>query len=294
MRHLCVSVRRKRNAPVGRAASGQWGYLTTEQLMAFGWSRSVVDRGVREGWLWTRYRGVHAVGHKPRSREGEWAAALLACGPTAVLSHLDAGAVHGFLDRHHGWVHVTTTARRRGHRGIELHWSRRLDGQVMRRRGFPVTDPYRTLVDLGDLLDGDALLTVAQRAEHLGHVDLRKLRCPPGRGSAALRHVLAAVGEGTRSRLERRFFALCADAGLPRPEVNARIGRYRPDFLWRAQRFIVETDGYEAHRGRAAFERDRRRIAAFVAQGHDVLPTTWRQVTDDPALLVAALRTKLA
>lgn len=282
------------DTPLARTAWGQYGYLHHDDLVALGLTREGIRWRKQRGQLLLKYRRVYALGHRPRSRESEWAAALLACGPTAVISHLDAGPLHGFLDRHYGPVHVTVTKHQRDQRGLEVHRARSLDGQVMRRRGFLVTNPYRTLVDLGDLLDGDALLAAAQRAEHLGHVDLAKLRCPPGRGSAALRHVLQAVADGTRSKLEGRFLELCADAGLPRPEVNARLGRFRPDFLWRDHRFIVETDGYEAHRGRAAFERDRRRIAAFMAQGHDVLPTTWRQVTTDPSLVVAALRVKLA
>jgi very-short-patch-repair endonuclease len=39
----------------------------------------------------------------------------------------------------------------------------------------------------------------------------------------------------------------------------AEGGGYRPDFLWRAARLIVEVDGRAHHARRAAFEHDRRR-----------------------------------
>ena len=61
-----------------------------------------------------------------------------------------------------------------------------------------------------------------------------------------------------------------------------RLGRYRPDFLWREHRVIVETDGFKAHGHRLAFENDRARDATLQAAGYAVLRFTWRQVKDDP------------
>jgi very-short-patch-repair endonuclease len=97
----------------------------------------------------------------------------------------------------------------------------------------------------------------------------------------------------TRSELERRFLRLCEEAALPSPEVNARVGDHVVDFLWRRSGLIVETDGYRYHRGRASFEEDRARDAALAAVGFEVLRFTWRQVVDEPAVVVAALRTRI-
>ena len=70
-----------------------------------------------------------------------------------------------------------------------------------------------------------------------------------------------ACGEAqlTRSKLERRFLALCRRHRLPIPEVNARVDRFEVDFFWPYPKLIVETDGYGSHRGRSAFEEDRAR-----------------------------------
>lgn len=38
-----------------------------------------------------------------------------------------------------------------------------------------------------------------------------------------------------RSDLEEEFLRLCALHGLPAPEVNAKVGRWEVDFLWRQQ-----------------------------------------------------------
>jgi hypothetical protein len=47
------------------------------------------------------------------------------------------------------------------------------------------------------------------------------------------------------------------------------------------------------HRTRAAFERDRVRDAIHAAAGYRTLRFTYRQVTDDPDIVAAALRTAL-
>jgi len=63
------------------------------------------------------------------------------------------------------------------------------------------------------------------------------------------------------------MLTLCGSYRLPAPEVNSSIESYTVDFVWRAQRLIVETDGWQAHGTRNAFERDRRRDADLLAAG---------------------------
>ena len=70
------------------------------------------------------------------------------------------------------------------------------------------------------------------------------------------------------------------------------------DFLWPDLRLAVEVDGYDAHSGRIAFERDRLKVAVLNAQDITVMPVTGRQIRRDPdgvaARLVAALRARAA
>jgi very-short-patch-repair endonuclease len=98
----------------------------------------------------------------------------------------------------------------------------------------------------------------------------------------------------TRSDLERDFLRLCRRHRLPAPEVNARIGRFLVDFLWRDRRLIVETDGYRYHRGRQAFEDDRARDLEQRALGYEVIRLSYRQVIDEPGRVAEVLRTALA
>ena len=71
-------------------------------------------------------------------------------------------------------------------------------------------------------------------------------------------------------------------ANLPIPEVNARVGNYTADFLWRAHKVILEIDGYHYHHTRAAFERDHRRDAEHQREDFLVIRITPRQLHAQP------------
>jgi very-short-patch-repair endonuclease len=98
----------------------------------------------------------------------------------------------------------------------------------------------------------------------------------------------------TETELEARFMELCARHRLPLPEPQVRHGRLRPDFVWSDLMLIVEVDGYEAHRGRIAFQEDRVRDRALQADGYVVLRSTWAEVVGRPAQVAAELRRALA
>lgn len=87
---------------------------------------------------------------------------------------------------------------------------------------------------------------------------------------------------------------LCAERGIERPEINAVVAGHEVDFLWRAQRLIVETDGHEHHGTRTAFERDRARDARLTALSYRVVRFTYRQIVAEPQHVAATLRAVLA
>ncbi len=89
----------------------------------------------------------------------------------------------------------------------------------------------------------------------------------------------------TRSEAERKLLELLRDARLPPPETNARVLGYEVDFLWRAQKLVVEVDGYAFHGHRAAFERDRAKDQVLVAAGYRVIRVTWRQLEREPLVV---------
>ena len=57
---------------------------------------------------------------------------------------------------------------------------------------------------------------------------------------------------------------------------------------------MVETDGWETHRTRAAFEADRARDARLKLGGYEVVRFTHRPVREEPARAAAVLRALFA
>jgi hypothetical protein len=97
----------------------------------------------------------------------------------------------------------------------------------------------------------------------------------------------------TRNDFEREFLQLCGQADVTPPQVNAPRRGIELDFLWPGDNLIVETDGYETHGTRQAFERDRERDRRLVIDGWRVVRFTWLQVKRRPDEVVAALRALL-
>jgi very-short-patch-repair endonuclease len=98
----------------------------------------------------------------------------------------------------------------------------------------------------------------------------------------------------SKSELEEAFFALCRNAGLPKPaKLNDHVEGLEADFIFRAQRVLVETDSWQHHRSRESFEQDRRRDAIHAAAGWRTLRFTYRQVEYEPATVARALAAAL-
>jgi very-short-patch-repair endonuclease len=274
-----------RDTGIARIAARQYGVISVDQLESLGIHRQGRATRIRAGLLHRIHRGVFAVGHPGLSTEGRWLAAVLACGPDAVLSHVSAARLWRLLPQPRARngeslppVHVTVTRDGRNRPGIRVHRSRTLDpSQTTRSEGIPVTTPSRTLTDLRRTLPQPQFAAALRQAEFL--------RLP-----------IEDVPEldRTRSELEARFLGLCRRHRLPKPEVNSRIGPFVVDFAWPGRRLIVELDGYRAHGTRSAFEEDRERDLRLRRQGYEVVRLTWRQLADHRGAIASTLRRLLA
>jgi very-short-patch-repair endonuclease len=243
---------------VARIAANQHGYITRSQLLHAGFDRNAIAHRVRSGRLIRAHRGVYAVGHVPPSPYARAMAAVLACGPGAVLSHRSAGALWGLMR----WPHTLEVTATTDHRvpGIRTHRSRRLD-DVTHHYDIPVTSPARTLHDLARVLD-PAALTRAVNDARLRHL--------------VRAHEVGAASGPTRSVFEDAFLAFIDRHDLPRPEVNQRVAGYEVDMLWRRHNLVAELDGRAYHDD---FEQDRERDADLLAAGLRVVRVTWRRLT---------------
>jgi predicted transcriptional regulator of viral defense system len=279
---------------VAELARRQWGVVSVAQLRALGLSKDAVHKRVRAGRLHRLHHGVYAVGHTVLKVEGRRLAAVLACGKGAVLSHRSAAAHWGLLESEATRTDVTTPRTRAANATIRLHRSHSLDARdTTSHRGIPITSVPRTLLDLAATVKPDRLERALAQAEHLelyDHSAITELlaRANGHRGRKALTEATALEPKLTQSEWEVRMLKLVRTAAMPEPLVNLPLdapdyGECRPDFHWPAHNLIVETDGWNSHRTRAAFERDRAKDAALTAAGYRVVRFTWR--TPDATIL---------
>jgi Transcriptional regulator, AbiEi antitoxin/Protein of unknown function (DUF559) len=290
-------------AVIARWAERQHGVISLPQLQSLGLSKSAVSKRAREGRLVRIHRGVYAVGHGRLTIRGYWMAAVLAYGPGAVLSHRSAAALHGIRPDNRPKTDVTVrspSARPRPR--IVIHRSTTLQpADITTIDGIPCTSLARTLLDLADDVDRAGMERAVSQADVRGIFDLgavkEVLSRATGRRGASVLQIVLAEYDGptlTEKELEARFLALCRAASLPNPEVNGWITledgiAYKIDFLWRAERLAVETDGWGSHGTRKAFEDDRRRDRRLCLAGLDVVRFTWRDVEREPDAVTATL-----
>ncbi len=290
---------RARHHALAVLACRQHGVFSLAQLVDLGLSPSAVHKRTTSGRLHRIHRGVYSpVPLALLSRNGRFLAAVLGCGPGAILSHRSAADLHGLRADHRAAIDVTAPGHgRRNHAGVIVHCSRTLTAaDITTVAGIPCPTVARTLLNLATALPARPWERAYDQAAILEVLDARAVedqlhRNPRRSGAPRLRAALQEHRAGstvTWSTLEERLLAVCRVAGLPRPEVNAWIvpgddePAIRVDFLWRDRMVVVETDSHRFHRTRRAFETDRRRDQRLTLAGWKVIRVTWRQLRDEP------------
>ena len=276
-------------------AGRQLGLIATWQLQALGISHSAITRMLRRGALHRVHRGVFLVGHElqlpgPGTRGGarlwRW----------SFVSHRSAAVLWGLTKVAAAEVEVSVVARNcKSREGLRVHRLARLDPRdSAAKNGIPITSPSRALVDLAASAGSDEVEAALAEARAQRIVSDRQLsdaldRAGNRAGVGALRALLRHQGGPrlTRSEAERRLLRLIRAARLPEPEANVRIEGFEVDFLWPEARLIVEVDGFAFHGHRPAFERDRLRDMVLRDRGFEVIRVTWKQLVDQPLLVIA-------
>jgi very-short-patch-repair endonuclease len=278
----------------------QHGVISRAQLLELGFSPAAIQHRVRRGRLHPVWRGVYAVGRPRLTQRGVWMAAVLRCGPEAVLSHACAATLHGILpgagsER----IDVSVPARTaRVPARIVVHRRSWLGpGDVEPCQGIPVTTPGCTLIDIATFLERNRLEAAISQAATLDLIDPEELHAalddlPRRPGLAALRKALERASfRLTESELERLFLPITDRAGLSRPLTRQVVNGWRVDFCWPELGLVVETDGLRYHRTPFQQEKDRLRDQAHIAAGLTPLRFTHGQVAFKPNYVCEVLRT---
>ena len=221
-------------------------------------------------------------------------------GPEAAASHRTAAAIWGLIDDSAELIEFSSPRRMSirpaklvAHRRILIH---QID--LTRRRGLPVTQPERTLLDLAAVVSIRTLESALEEALRRRATTLPRLRqrlIALGRsgrdGTASFRRLLDDRTDAyipTDSDLEIDFDALVKKYRLPTPKrqkhVTTRLGRrLRCDFVYEAEKIAIECDGYDFHGlSREGFEKDRAVGNALVLDGWLLLRYTYRDIHEYP------------
>ena len=281
---------------LARLATKQHGVVARWQLLAIGFTPDTIQHALAAARLFRIRRGVYAVGHRRLTTHGRPMAAVLGCGPQAVLSHRSAIAHWGLRPAPIGPIEVLVPgSSRRSRHGIRVHHTHALpDEETAIYDGVPVTSLHRALLDFAAVAHRQEVRLAIEAAERCEKFDLREMnavlvRNPTHRGCKTIREVLGEIKgppADTRSELERRFLALIREAGLPEPQSNVLVQGFLVDLWWPQERLVVEIDSHGFHKLRSEFNSDRYRDAKLQLAGCIVLRVTDERM-DNPAELLS-------
>jgi hypothetical protein len=281
MRHLSGT-----DEKIAKLARRAHGVVTRAGLLAAGVTLAQIRVRIARGSLIRVYPGVYRVGHVAPSVEATYMAAVLACGPGALLMGAAAAYLYGLL-KGEPPPPVVKTRTGRDIEGIETHRTRSKDRGTT-WRGIPVTTVPRTLMDLASSMPEKELAVACHHAQV-------RFGTRPEQTRGKVRRVLEGHIPVTLSALESRFLKTLDEANLPRPQTNRKTrARTYVDCRWPDRHLTVELDGYRYHHTRHSWENDRRREREAHARGDRHRRYTYGDVFEDSTLMLAELRELLA
>jgi hypothetical protein len=273
------------------------GVIDTEGLRGLGLSRSDVEYRVRTKRLFRKHPNVFAVGRPDLPLDGVFLAAVLACGPRAILSHRSALRKWGL--RGGGIYRIDVTASRsiKPKRGIRLHRPLSLDAlDTTIVDGIPITTVAQTLLDVAAPAYRLNVAKLLHEAAVQQLLDMRAIwaalaRQPNHPGARRLDWASREEVPFTRSDLEEAGLALFRRFGIPSPVMNEHVWTgerlEEVDMLWPELRLVVELDGGRYHATRWRRRQDAAKTTRLRAAGYAVLRFSDIEIAATPAQVAA-------
>lgn len=275
------------------------GYASRASLLRRGVTQHALVDAHRTGRLVRIQHGIYGVG-LPEGTESLRAAVAVSGG---VVSHDSAALLWG-LEMVHQPALVVTVARncsRRTVSGCRIVRADLLETEV--RGGLRVTTALRTVIDCARTLPLAEAVVIADSALRKGLVTVDELQSEAEkrhrRNAAEVRRVVQSVDPKSASVLESLLRVLLTENGLAPDKTQFPVFDEEGnlvawvDFAYLLARLLVEADGFEFHRERADYRKDRRRANAFCRLGWRLLRFSWEDVRFDPAYVVAAVAFEL-
>ena len=220
-----------------------WPFVGTEAI-----ARGAVSPRTLESGYDRIYRNVYAPKGCVLTPADRAVAAWLWSERQATAAGLSAAALHGAQ-----WIDLKRPAelyRRNGKpvAGILIHRDELFDDEHESIRGISATTAARTGFDLGRrrgrtmaVVHVDALANATGLLS--GSIQQLIVNHPGVRGLIQLREVLDLMDGGAESPQETRTRLVLIDAGLPKPDTQIAVGRWRIDMGYREFKVGVEYDG---------------------------------------------------
>jgi very-short-patch-repair endonuclease len=283
---------------VSRLFRQQHGVASRAQLRSLGVTPAMVRlRVAREEWELVTPRVVRVAGSR-MTPEQALAVALVEAGPRAVASHESAAWLWDLLVPPERPAVTVPPGAWNPHGPFRVHRPA-VGATPVLRKGFLVTNPLRTLVDLAGVVGPDVIDAAVDAAVASKLVSVEAIWAEVGRlsrhgrrGVGAMRGSLDRRGlmEGPHpSVLEARLHRLLKAAGIAPLSVETSAG---PDGSYRIDCLLdpvvaVEVDGHRYHSTPEQKRRDERRRAQLRMEGRLVLVYDWREITHDARRVVA-------
>lgn len=215
--------------------------------------------------------------------------AVLWAGPGSAASGRAGGVLWGFDGIDEDVVEISTVNRVRSEDTVVHHVGNL--GDIKLRKGIPVTNQYRTLLDLAGLVDVptlEAALDSGLRTRIL-HLPILEHSIDRSSGRRGIRKLEDLVEERTqalgltRSKLEAMVSDFLRVHRIPGGQRNYDLvidGTFVAclDVAWPDVKVGIEVDSRRWHMGHAFWERDSARYARLVSLDWRILPVTSGQL----------------